>query len=43
MSDHLLFRHLDTPNLNQIAIYKKHGGFARFQKSSHRHATSGSY
>ncbi len=33
MSKYLLFRHLDTPNLNQIAIYKKQGGFAGFKKA----------
>jgi NADH-quinone oxidoreductase subunit F len=33
MSKHLLFRHLDTPNLNQIATYKKQGGFAGFKKA----------
>jgi NADH-quinone oxidoreductase subunit F len=33
MSRHLLFRHLDTPNLNQIATYKKQGGFAGFKKA----------
>ncbi len=33
MSKYLLFRHLDTPNLNQIAIYMKQGGFAGFKKA----------
>jgi NADH-quinone oxidoreductase subunit F len=33
MSDHLLFRHLDTPDLNKIAGYKKHGGFDGFKKA----------
>ena len=33
MSKHLLFRHLDTPNLNQIASYKKLSGFAGFKKA----------
>jgi NADH-quinone oxidoreductase subunit F len=33
MSKYLLFRHLDTPNLNQIATYKKQGGFAGFKKA----------
>ncbi len=33
MNKHLLFRHLDTPNLNQIATYKKQGGFAGFKKA----------
>jgi NADH-quinone oxidoreductase subunit F len=33
MSKYLLFRHLDTPNLNQVATYKKQGGFAGFKKA----------
>jgi NADH-quinone oxidoreductase subunit F len=33
MSKYLLFRHLDTPNLYQIATYKKQGGFAGFKKA----------
>jgi NADH-quinone oxidoreductase subunit F len=33
MSKYLLFRHLDTPNLNQIATYKKQSGFEGFKKA----------
>ena len=33
MSKHLLFQHLDTPNINQINTYKKHKGFEGFKKA----------
>ncbi len=33
MSDHILFRHLDIENLNQIKVYRKHGGFKAFEKA----------
>ncbi len=33
MSKYLLLRHLDTPDLNKIAVYKKHGGFEGFKKA----------
>ena len=33
MSKNFLLRHLDTPDLNKISIYQKHGGFMGFKKA----------
>jgi NADH-quinone oxidoreductase subunit F len=32
MSDHILLRHLDIPDINQIKVYRKHGGFNALEK-----------
>jgi len=33
MSEHILLRHRDIPDLNQLEVYRKHGGFEAFRKA----------
>lgn len=33
MSEHILFRHRDIPDINQLAVYRKNGGFTAFEKA----------
>ncbi|HEX9617813.1 MAG TPA: NADH-quinone oxidoreductase subunit NuoF [Anaerolineales bacterium] len=33
MSEHILLRHRDIPDLNQLDVYRKHGGFEAFRKA----------
>ncbi|MHB8933677.1 MAG: NADH-quinone oxidoreductase subunit F, partial [Bellilinea sp.] len=33
MSQYQLLRHRDIPNLNQLEVYRKHGGFAAWEKA----------
>lgn len=33
MSQHLLLRHRDIPNLNQLDVYREHGGFTAWEKA----------
>jgi NADH-quinone oxidoreductase subunit F len=33
MSEYLLLRHRDIPNLDRLPVYRQHGGFAAFQKA----------
>ncbi len=32
MSEYLILRHRDTPHLDQLSVYKEHGGFEQFRK-----------
>jgi NADH-quinone oxidoreductase subunit F len=33
MSEHLILRHRDIPNLDQLEVYRQHGGFEAFKKA----------
>lgn len=33
MSEHILYRHRDIPEINKLSIYRKNGGFAAFEKA----------
>ncbi len=33
MSEHILLRHRDIPNLNTFEVYRQHGGFQTFEKA----------
>jgi len=33
MSQHILLRHRDIPNLDRLEVYRKHGGFEAFRKA----------
>src|SRR5512133_2966680 len=33
MSEYILFRHRDIPEIKQLDIYRKHGGFDGFEKA----------
>ncbi len=33
MTEHILLRHRDIPNLHQLDVYLQHGGYAAFQKA----------
>lgn len=33
MSQHILLRHRDTPNLDRLEVYRQHGGFEAFRKA----------
>jgi NADH-quinone oxidoreductase subunit F len=33
MTEHILLRHRDIPNLNQLEVYLQHGGFEAFKKA----------
>jgi NADH-quinone oxidoreductase subunit F len=33
MSGHILYRHLDIADIHQLAVYRKNGGFAAFEKA----------
>jgi len=33
VNKHILLRHLDTPDINQFKVYRKHGGFKAFEKA----------
>src|SRR5512137_1114712 len=33
MTEHILLRHRDIPQLNQLAVYLQHGGFEAFKKA----------
>ena len=33
MSAYILLRHRDTPNLDQLAVYRQNGGFEAFEKA----------
>ena len=33
MSEYILFRHRDIPDINQLDVYRKHGGFDAFEKA----------
>jgi NADH-quinone oxidoreductase subunit F len=32
MSEHILLRHLDIPDIDQLTVYRQHGGFETFRK-----------
>ena len=31
--EHILLRHRDIPDINQLSVYKKNGGFAAFKNA----------